>query len=99
MIVSIMCSGSQQHSGPQQHPGPQQHTEGIHVSVFTPLPSPHFRKFPEHGETLAMKGLVINSMGGSGEGGKSERREEAYELVRRGVKADIKSHVCWHVYG
>ncbi len=28
-----------------------------------------------------------------------ERREEAYELVRRGLKADLKSHVCWHVYG
>lgn len=28
-----------------------------------------------------------------------ERKAEAYELVRKGVKSDIKSHVCWHVYG
>ena len=28
-----------------------------------------------------------------------ERKAEAYELVRKGVKQDIKSHVCWHVYG
>ena len=48
------------------------------------------KKFPEHGETLAMKGLILNCM---------ERKAEAYELVRKGVKLDIKSHVCWHVYG
>ncbi|GAB4819491.1 hypothetical protein N2152v2_006537 [Parachlorella kessleri] len=48
------------------------------------------KKFPEHGETLAMKGLLLNCM---------EKKEEAYELVKRGVKNDIKSHVCWHVYG
>ena len=28
-----------------------------------------------------------------------ERKPEAYELVRKGVKQDIKSHVCWHVFG
>ncbi len=48
------------------------------------------KKSPEHGETLAMKGLTLNYM---------DRKEEAYELVRRGLKADLKSHVCWHVYG
>jgi peptide alpha-N-acetyltransferase len=48
------------------------------------------KKFPDHGETLAMKGLILNCM---------ERKAEAYELVRKGVKQDIKSHVCWHVYG
>ena len=48
------------------------------------------KKYAEHGETLAMKGLILNCM---------ERKTEAYELVRRGVKQDIKSHVCWHVYG
>lgn len=36
-------------------------------------------------ETLAMKGLILNCMG---------RKEEAYEHVRRGLKNDIKSHVC-----
>lgn len=50
------------------------------------------KKFPEHGETLSMKGLVVSNMG-------SDRKDEAYDLVRRGLKADLKSHVCWHVYG
>lgn len=37
-----------------------------------------------------MKGLLLNCL---------ERKEEAYDLVKRGVKNDIRSHVCWHVYG
>lgn len=48
------------------------------------------KKFPEHGETLAMKGLTLSCMG---------RKEEAYEFVRNGLKHDLRSHVCWHVYG
>uniref|UniRef100_A0A7S0NSK1 Uncharacterized protein n=1 Tax=Calcidiscus leptoporus TaxID=127549 RepID=A0A7S0NSK1_9EUKA len=48
------------------------------------------KKFPEHGETLAMKGLLLNSL---------DKKAEAYELVRKGVKVDIQSQVCWHVYG
>ncbi|KAG8481929.1 hypothetical protein CXB51_026657 [Gossypium anomalum] len=48
------------------------------------------KKFPEHGETLSMKGLTLNCM---------DRKSEAYELVRLGLKNDLKSHVCWHVYG
>lgn len=48
------------------------------------------KKFPEHGETLSMKGLIYNCM---------DRKTEAYELVRHGLKNDVKSHVCWHVYG
>ncbi|KAM0881849.1 hypothetical protein ACQ4PT_032687 [Festuca glaucescens] len=46
------------------------------------------KKFPDHGETLSMKGLTLNCM---------DRKSEAYELVRRGLKNDLKSHVCWHV--
>lgn len=41
-------------------------------------------------ETLALKGLVLNCM---------NRKEEAYDLVKRGLKNDLMSHVCWHVYG
>ncbi|KAF2323305.1 hypothetical protein GH714_034540 [Hevea brasiliensis] len=41
-------------------------------------------------ETLSMKGLTLNCM---------DRKSEAYELVRLGLKNDLKSHVCWHVYG
>uniref|UniRef100_A0A8C9YUD4 N-alpha-acetyltransferase 15, NatA auxiliary subunit n=1 Tax=Sander lucioperca TaxID=283035 RepID=A0A8C9YUD4_SANLU len=47
-------------------------------------------KFAEHGETLAMKGLTLNCLG---------KKEEAYDLVRRGLRNDLRSHVCWHVYG
>lgn len=46
----------------------------------------------EHGETLAMKGLVINCMN-------DERKLEAFELVRRGLRHNMMSHVCWHVLG
>jgi peptide alpha-N-acetyltransferase len=28
-----------------------------------------------------------------------DKKEEAYELVRKGLKHDLKSHVCWHVFG
>ncbi|KAJ8980899.1 hypothetical protein NQ317_011199 [Molorchus minor] len=41
-------------------------------------------------QTLAMKGLTLNCLG---------RKEEAYEYVRRGLRNDLRSHVCWHVYG
>ncbi|XP_005102206.1 N-alpha-acetyltransferase 15, NatA auxiliary subunit [Aplysia californica] len=47
-------------------------------------------RFCEHGETLAMKGLTLNCLG---------RKEEAYDHVRRGLRNDLSSHVCWHVYG
>ena len=47
-------------------------------------------KFSEHGETQAMKGLILNCLG---------KKEEAYETVRKGLTNDLKSHVCWHVYG
>ncbi|KAG1697102.1 hypothetical protein DVH05_017488 [Phytophthora capsici] len=48
------------------------------------------KKYPDHGETLAMKGLTLNCMG---------RKEEAYEFVKNGLRHDLRSHVCWHVFG
>lgn len=48
------------------------------------------KKFPAHGETLAMKGLTLNCL---------DKKDDAYEYVRRGLQSDVKSHVCWHVYG
>lgn len=48
------------------------------------------RKFPDHGETLAMKGLTLNAL---------DRKVEATDLVRRGLRMNMKSHICWHVYG
>ena len=48
------------------------------------------KKFPNHGETQSMKGLILNCMG---------KKEEALELVKNGVRNDVRSHVCWHVFG
>eukprot|EP00639_Heterosigma_akashiwo_P034552 CAMPEP_0194718854 /NCGR_PEP_ID=MMETSP0296-20130528/10385_1 /TAXON_ID=39354 /ORGANISM="Heterosigma akashiwo, Strain CCMP2393" /LENGTH=236 /DNA_ID=CAMNT_0039620349 /DNA_START=59 /DNA_END=766 /DNA_ORIENTATION=+ len=48
------------------------------------------KNFPLHGETLAMKGLLLNCM---------DKKEEAHECVKKGLALDVKSHVCWHVYG
>lgn len=48
------------------------------------------KKFPNHGETLAMKGLTLNYM---------SKRDEAHALVKQGLTMDMRSHVCWHVYG
>mmetsp|Transcript_20010 Transcript_20010/g.29024 ORF Transcript_20010/g.29024 Transcript_20010/m.29024 type:complete len:901 (+) Transcript_20010:308-3010(+) len=48
------------------------------------------KRFPNHGETLCMKGLTLNSM---------SKREEAHALVKQGLMKDMRSHVCWHVFG
>ncbi|RAL65080.1 hypothetical protein DID88_001187 [Monilinia fructigena] len=48
------------------------------------------KKNPKHGDTLAMKALIINSQGKS---------EEAFALAKVALQCDFKSHVCWHVYG
>jgi len=37
-----------------------------------------------------MKGLVLNHMG---------RRDEGIDLVKKGIKLDLTSHICWHVFG
>ncbi|XP_069977834.1 N-alpha-acetyltransferase 15, NatA auxiliary subunit [Penaeus vannamei] len=46
--------------------------------------------YADHGETLAMKGLILNCLG---------RKEDAYNFVRQGLRNNLKSHVCWHVFG
>ncbi|KAG5654558.1 hypothetical protein H0H81_000083 [Sphagnurus paluster] len=48
------------------------------------------KKFPEHGETICMKGLILTHMG---------KREEGIDLVKKGVRLDLTSHICWHVFG
>lgn len=48
------------------------------------------KKFPDHGETLSMKGLILNYC---------NKKSEAYESAQKGLRNDMKSHVCWHVYG
>ena len=39
------------------------------------------KRFPNHGETLAMKGLILNCL---------SKREEAHALVREGLKNDMR---------
>lgn len=41
-------------------------------------------------ETLAMKGLILNCL---------SKKDEAYDHVKRGLRNDLQSHVCWHVFG
>ncbi|RDW71923.1 putative NMDA receptor-regulated protein 1 [Coleophoma crateriformis] len=48
------------------------------------------RKNPKHGDTLAMKALILNSQG---------KTDEAFALAKVALQCDMKSHVCWHVYG
>lgn len=48
------------------------------------------RKHPNHGDTQAMKALILNNTG---------KQDEAFELCKLALKNSMKSHVCWHVYG
>jgi tetratricopeptide (TPR) repeat protein len=48
------------------------------------------KKNPKHGDTLAMKALIMNSQG---------KTDEAFTLAKVALQNDMKSHVCWHVYG
>lgn len=48
------------------------------------------KKHPNHGDTQAMKALIMNSQG---------KTEEAFDLCKLALKNSMKSHVCWHVYG
>jgi tetratricopeptide (TPR) repeat protein len=48
------------------------------------------KKVPDHGETQAMKGLIYNYMG---------KKDQSFELIKTGLRNDVKSHICWHVFG
>lgn len=48
------------------------------------------KKTPNHGDTQAMKALILNSQG---------QTDEAFALAKVALKNDVKSHICWHVYG
>jgi hypothetical protein len=37
-----------------------------------------------------MKGLVLTHMG---------KREDGIDLVKKGMRFDLTSHICWHVFG
>ncbi|OHE94498.1 tetratricopeptide [Colletotrichum orchidophilum] len=48
------------------------------------------KKNPKHGDTMAMKALIMNAQG---------KTEEAFALGKEALTVDMKSHICWHVYG
>eukprot|EP01065_Artemidia_motanka_P052909 TRINITY_DN9670_c0_g1_i1.p1 TRINITY_DN9670_c0_g1~~TRINITY_DN9670_c0_g1_i1.p1 ORF type:complete len:719 (+),score=324.47 TRINITY_DN9670_c0_g1_i1:136-2292(+) len=50
------------------------------------------KKNPDHGETLAMRGLLLSNHD-------ERKKAEAYDLVKTGLRKNMQSHVCWHVYG
>lgn len=43
-----------------------------------------------HGETLSMKALLLNA---------TDKKQEAHEFARLGLRNSVTSHVCWHAYG
>ncbi|KAJ5706996.1 N-terminal acetyltransferase A complex subunit n.t1.c1 [Penicillium malachiteum] len=48
------------------------------------------KKNPNHGDTQAMKALILSHLGQS---------EEAFALGKEALRNDMKSHITWHVYG
>lgn len=54
-------------------------------------------KFPLNGETLAMKALALSNTPSPDGSGKN--KEEAWALVRQGVRMNQASHVTWHAFG
>jgi len=46
------------------------------------------KKSPDHGETVCMKGIITYNLG---------KKEEGHELVKKGVRLNMNSHICWHV--
>ncbi|KAL2267852.1 hypothetical protein VTJ83DRAFT_5129 [Remersonia thermophila] len=48
------------------------------------------KKNPKHADTISMKALILNAQG---------KTEEAFALAKEALTIDMKSYICWHVYG
>ncbi|KAH8894269.1 N-terminal acetyltransferase A, auxiliary subunit [Thozetella sp. PMI_491] len=48
------------------------------------------KKNPKHADTMSMKALILNAQG---------QPDEAFALAKEALTIDMKSHICWHVYG
>lgn len=48
--------------------------------------------YAERKNVATMQGLIISSQDTS-------KKEEAYDLAKKGIKNNLKSHVTWHVFG
>lgn len=58
------------------------------------------KKFPNHGETLALKALTLHSsLPFPATATSLPKQEEAEAMARTAVKKDITSHITWHVLG
>ena len=57
------------------------HYEAKQYKKATKLADTILKKFPNHGETLAMKGLILNCL---------SKREEAHSLVKQGLMNDMR---------
>ncbi|EUD64897.1 hypothetical protein C922_04741 [Plasmodium inui San Antonio 1] len=50
------------------------------------------KKYPKNGETLAVKGYLLNLMD-------EKNKEEAFKLIKEGIVNNISSSFCWYLYG
>lgn len=48
------------------------------------------KRVPDHGETLAVKGLILFTL---------HERDEGVRFAKLGVRHDLGSFICWHVLG
>lgn len=48
------------------------------------------KKHPKHGDTQAMKALILSNQG---------KTDEAFDLCKTALTNSMSSNVCWHVYG
>ncbi|CAO1604976.1 hypothetical protein XANCAGTX0491_008514 [Xanthoria calcicola] len=67
-----------------------EHYEAKHFKKGIKSANQILTKNPNHGDTQAMKALIMNAQGNV---------EEAFVLCKAALKNAMKSHVCWHVYG
>ncbi|KAF9226310.1 N-terminal acetyltransferase A, auxiliary subunit [Gyrodon lividus] len=47
------------------------------------------KKYPDHGETMCMKGLIMIHVG---------ERTPGIALIKDGMRQNLNSHICWHVW-
>ncbi|WVQ81930.1 hypothetical protein IAT38_004057 [Cryptococcus sp. DSM 104549] len=58
------------------------------------------KKFPNHGETLALKALTLHSsLPDPITASALPKKEEAEAMARLAIKKDLTSHITWHVLG
>ncbi|CAA9991231.1 N-alpha-acetyltransferase 15, NatA auxiliary subunit, putative [Plasmodium knowlesi strain H] len=50
------------------------------------------KKYPKNGETLAVKGYLLNLID-------EKNKDEAFKLMKEGIVNNISSSFCWYLYG